>query len=278
MSVDCPEPGALVAQELRRIATQYRESPRLIHLIRTYLAQVEEALRATCAIPSFFDIDTATGDQLTLIGKRLGWPRCHCVCTVQPVYGIACEGVVSEYTLVGFCEEGIFVNCGPGGVSEICITDDEIYRGFLRARRYQFLALFDVESLNAALRAIWGDDAFVVDGGNGRVVMTPGRDLTDLERALLPLVPRVLPVAPGIRQRFHFTGFPILGIGEGWGDFCEPAFPDGAIITDEFGNAITVPDDSTGAGTGDEAALITGPLTQGAQVLCEVDVFPYSCP
>jgi len=274
----CPTPGELVAQELRRIATQYRESPKLLHLIRTYLAQVEEALRATCAIPSAFDIDTATGDQLTLIGKRLGWPRSHCVCTVQPVYGIECEGVVSQYTLVGFCEDGIFVNCDPGGVSEITITDDEIYRGFVRARRYQFLGLFDVESLNAALKAIWGDDAFVVDGGIGRVVMTPGRDLTDLERALLPLVPRVLPVAPGIRQRFHFTGFPILGIGEGWGGFCEDFLPDGAVLVTENGDAITVPDESTGAGTGDEVALATGPLTSGAQMLCEVDVFPFSCP
>ena len=278
MTIECTQPGELVAQELRRIATQYRESPKLLHVIRTYLRQVEDAIRAACEIPSFFDLNTATGDQLTLLGKRLGWPRCHCVCTVQPVYGIECEGLQSPYTLVGFCEDGIFVNCGPGGVSEICITDDEIYRGFLRARRYQFLGLFDVESLNAAVRAIWGADAFVADAGVGRVVLTPGRELTALERALLPLVPRVLPVAPGVRQRFHLSGFPILGIGDGWGGFCEPFASDGLDIGIDDETSLSVPDDSTFAGTGDDLALATGPLTQGAYMLCETDVFPYDCP
>lgn len=276
--MDCPVDGALVDAELARIATQYRESPKLLHLIRTYLQQVEEALREICEIPEHFDLDTAVGDQLTLIGKRLGFPRCHCVCTVQPVYGFACEGIVSPYTLVGFCDDGVFVDCGPNGLSEICITDDEIYRRFLKARRYQFLALFDIESLNAALKHIWGDTAFVVYGGNGRVVMTPGRELDAVERALLPLVPRVLPVAPGIRQRFHFDVGPIAGFGEGWGGTCEPYAPDGLTLVTEDGTPITVPDDSTHAGTDDETELITGPLTRGAFALCEVDIFPYDCP
>lgn len=276
--MDCPVEGTLVDAELGRIATQYRESPKLIHLIRTYLQQVEEALRELCAIPDHFDLDTAVGDQLTLIGKRLGFPRCHCVCTVQPVYGFACEGVVSPYTLVGFCDEGVFVDCGPNGLSDICITDDEIYRRFLKARRYQFLALFDVESLNAALRHIWGDTAFVLHGDHGRVVMTPGRELDAVERALLPLVPRVLPVAPGIRQRFHFDVGPVAGFGEGWGEWCETYAPEGLALVTEDGTPITVPDDSTGAGTDDELYLMTGPLTRGAFAMCEVDVFPYDCP
>lgn len=272
---------ALVETEIDRVITQYRESPKLLFLIRTYLGQVAEVIDRLDDIPGKFDINTATGDQLTLLGKRLGWPRCHCICITQPVFGFNCPDLPSDFPLVGFCEPGTWVDCGDFGVGDICITDDELYRGFLLARRYQILSLYDRDSLTDALRAMWGPTAWIVDDGNGSVTMSPGRVLTATETAFLQLVPRVLPVASGIKQRFHFGTNPIFGFGDGWGGFCQPngdevfiIDDDGADVIDDDGAPLT---DYPGS---DTLPLVVGesPLYTDADWICAVDLRPYSCP
>lgn len=320
----CPPPGRLVDDELGRIATQYREAERLIGYARAVLGQVEAAALDVCAIPSKFDLDTAVGHQLTLLGKRLGWPRKHARARLLPVYGIECEGDECEtlQPIAGACEEATWEDCdgprygdsfvrdiglcevpplpiygvpfdgsaplpadvtplpygiscegdprayagpcdegghwvdcppasGPGSIdlsatfagpcdagtwadcpqpgSVECevgpgrevFDDDELYRRYLKARRYQVLGLYDVESLKAALRLIWGPEAFVADLRAGEVVVASGRALTKLEKTIAPLTAAVLPVAPGIRLGFHVDPGPILGIGFGWGHGCD---------------------------------------------------------
>lgn len=260
--------GDMVEPRIDRVLTQYRESPRLLHVIRTALRQVQEAAGAIDAIPSFFDIESAIGDQLTLIGKALGWPRTHCICDVQPVFGFECDGVFNQ-EIAGFCDENsTWAACDALGFSDITLTDDELYRKFLKVRRYQFLGLFDRGSLTEAIQTLWGEAAFIIADGNRRVVIAPGRFLTAAETAVLQLYPRVLPIAIGMQIRFHFgIRFPTFGFGEGWGGFCEPYLDgpmltteDGSVIADEDGNAITV-----------------GDLTQGADWVCPVDVHPYDC-
>jgi hypothetical protein len=265
----CPSPGGMVDDAINRLATQYRESPRLIHLIRTYVAQVEEAAILACALPSFFDIETAVGDQLTIIGKRMGWPRCHCVCDTQPVFGFECAGVVSEVPLAGFCDDNVtWADCGIGGFAEICIADDAMYRRTLLARRYQMQALYDLASLTAAVRHLYGPQALILDAGVGRVVVAPGRPLTNAETAVLQVVPRVLPIAPGIRVRFHFGPVEVFGFGDGWGGFCELSAPLGLALATETGDVLV---------TEDGTPIFTGPLTQGAPWMCELNPRPYDC-
>ena len=266
---NCPDDFALVEPRIDRVLTQYRESPKLLHVMRTYLRQAEQSAQAICDLPDFFDIETAIGDQLTLLGKRLGWPRCHCVCDVQPVFGFECEGVLEEYPIAGFCDDSVtWVDCGEFGIGDICINDDELYRKFLKVRRYQMMALFDIESLNKAVQTFWGSQAMVVDSGNGRVVVAPGRDLTDVEIALLQLYPRVLPVAPGIEVRFHFGELPVFGFGAGWEGFCEPWQPDGLPISISNDDILE---------TENSEEITTGPLTRDGVWMCEFDVQPYSC-
>lgn len=266
----CPDDFELVERRVDRVLTQYRESPKLLHLIRTYLRQVEIVAQQACDLPSYFDIGSAVGDQLTLLGKRLGWPRCHCVCTVQPVYGFEC-GQADGYPITGFCDDnGTWIDCDPFGVSEICIADDELYRKFLQVRCYQIERRFDLDSLTAAIRIFWGEAATVLDARNRKVVIAPGRDLTAAEESLLQLYPRVLPLAPGISARFHFhSGYePVFGFGDGWGGFCEEWLPDGAPLMTEAGAEIV--DENN-------APIMTGPLTRGAPWMCAVDVHPYDC-
>ncbi|MBY0252866.1 MAG: DUF2612 domain-containing protein [Methylobacterium organophilum] len=65
----------LVSRELGRVTTPYREAERFLAYVRGVLEQVQAVTRAVSAIPTFFDIDNAVGEQLTLVGKRLGFRR-----------------------------------------------------------------------------------------------------------------------------------------------------------------------------------------------------------
>lgn len=258
--------GDMVESRIDKVLTQYRESPRLLHVIRTALRQVQEAAEAIDAIPSFFDIDNAVGDQLTIIGKALGWPRTHCICNVQPVFGFECEGVDFGGSIAGFCDDNsTWADCDERGFSDITLTDDELYRKFLKVRRYQFLGMFDRDSLTAAIQTLWGDAALVLDDRNRQVVVAPGRLLTEAEQAVLQLYPRVLPIALGMQIRIHFgTAFPTFGFGEGWGGFCEP-YPGTALLATEGGELIV---------TEDGFAIA---LQSGSDWVCPVDVHPYDC-
>lgn len=264
----CIDPEELVEAGINRVLTQYRESPKLLHLIRTYMRKVAEVHATICDLPSQFDLSTAVGDQLTLIGKRMGFPRCHCVCDVQPVYGFASEGVPTDRPIIGPCEVGSWDGCGEDGISEICIDDDEMYRKLLVSRSYQMQSRYSLADLTDALQTIYGSQASVLDSGNGRVVLAPFRTLTDAETAILQIIPRVLPIAPGIVSRWHFGTFVVAGFGEGWGGPCEPLGLDGLPLATEAGEILVTED-------GEE--IWTGPLTRGADMMCEIDLKPYSC-
>lgn len=259
----------LVDKGINKLRDQYRESPKLIAMITAALNQIEQVIDATNAIPTFFDLDTAVGDQLTILGGRLGWPRCHCVCSSPPVFGFDCGEYDPISPVVDFCDpSGNWVDCAPAGVAELCISDDEMYRKFLKVRRYQMLGLFDRESLLAAIQTFWGETAWIPSSDAGKVVIAFGRDLTDAERVYLQLYPRVLPVALGIETRFHFGARPVFGFGEGWGGFCDPWHPEGLPLATEDGTLLE---------TEDGLLIYTGPLTKDADWLCEVDLKPYSC-
>lgn len=265
----CVDENTFVEAGIDRVLTQYRESPKLLHTIRTYMRQTWQAMQAICDLPTNFNLDTATGDQLTILGKWMGFPRCHCVCDVQPVFGFECAvDVPGSRPIVGFCEGGVWLACGEDGVSEICITDDDLYRRLLVARSFQFQARYGWNDLVSALQAIFGPQARIMAAGHGTVVFAPFRSLTALELAILQVIPRVLPIAPGVSTRWHFGTFAIFGFGEGWGGFCEPWEVDGLPLVTEDGISLVTED-------GEE--LITGPLTKDADWLCRQDVKPYSC-
>lgn len=194
------EPGEAAAADTRiddkldKILTQYRESPNLIGMMTAYMAQVNEVEDVIAEIPAKFDIDTAVGEQLTIVGRWLGFPRCHNVPSAVPVFGFNCDGFVSPYNIVGFCEGGQWVGCPGVSSFEVCITDDELYRNFLYVRRYQLLGDNDYRTFSLCIKILFGAAATYTQ--TGRVIdVTPGRTLTDYETRFLRVYERVLPRA-----------------------------------------------------------------------------------
>lgn len=314
---ECLPKDRMIEERIDRILTQYRESPNLLFLARHFLGTAVDALEPVCALPEAFDLDTATGDQLTLIGKRLGWGRCHCICDVEPVFGFDCVDDLNRRPIVGFCEpSSTWENCSTTGVSEVCLADDEIYRRFLKVRVYQFLNRYDLPSFEECLQLFFGPTASVLYAGEGRIVIAPGRDLTDQEILFLQLYPRVLPIALGIRVTFHFGSKRVFGFGEGWGGFMEPdtlktqetiAFQRtgkvfgfcesedetiGGFCEEWAPEGLPIETDIPDLNGGfqllvdeNENPIYTGPLKQDAAWLCrsdapwmcEIDVRPYDC-
>ncbi|NSZ57759.1 DUF2612 domain-containing protein [Agrobacterium tumefaciens] len=219
--MECPDKSAFVEERIDRILTQYRESPNLLSIIRQDLEQIADAVIETCEIPSKFDILDAVGDQLTIIGRQLGWPRCHCICVPVPVFGFSCGVTTPNQPIVGLCEGGVWSNCQEAGTGDICLDDDEVYRRFLLARRYQVRQLWDIDSLSAAAQHLWGDLATVTSLGGARVAVSPGRTLTTLEQLMLPVAFRVLPLAPGITPYISLQTGKVFGFGAGWGGLCD---------------------------------------------------------
>lgn len=236
------EDGSLVEPNIDKVLTQYRESPNLLFMLRTYLGQAEDVAQRLDAINSAFDLRTAVGDQLTLIGKRMGFPRSHCACSSSPVFGFCSDTYTGPYNIAGFCDTNSnWVSCNTDIATTLVLSDDELYRSFLTSRAYQIAKRFDKNSLEQAIIALFGPTAFIADIGPRRVVIASGRALTTQEETIKQLYPRVLPVFPGVRILFYFSdNSNFFGFGDGWGQFCDSS--------------------------------------SEAVWLCPVDVHPYTCP
>ena len=285
----------MIDERMRKVLTQYRESPRLLHVIRTYLTAAYAIAAPMADLPAKMSIDSAVGDQLTLLGKRLGFPRTHCICDTSPVYGFECDDEVSLRPIVGFDALLATTEACASGLSSVTIDDDEIYRGLLRVRVRQYLARYDHATLLACMRDLFGDTAEVLHHGQGRVVLAPGRDLTTDEIALLQVYPRVLPIAPGIVTRWFFGQTDrVAGFGDGWLGFDEPVpVPDGAMIAECGGELCDTVRTATAIAiengqnllTEGGSVLYTERVTvaaymqcrQSGDAMCEIDVHPYGC-
>lgn len=258
----------LVDEVMNYVGTQYRESTNMLHLMRTYLRQGEIVYQVLEQMLDYFNLDTAVGDQLTLIGKRLGWPREHCICLPQTLFGFDCMGITSKYTLSGFCDTAsTWEDCGTIVNGTITIEDDEIYRKFLQVRCYQIQQRYALEDLEACCDILWGVEASVLAAKRGRIVIAIGRDLTEEEGSLLQLYPRVLPVALGIKVYFHLNNVPVFGFGDGWEGVCEiESSP--LLLVDENGDHLQ--DES-----GNNIDLYN--TYRGGEWMCEFDPTPYNC-
>ena len=266
--------AGLVDGEISRIATQYRESPHLIGLISAYVGQVADVIGAACPIPDAFDIDDAVGDQLTIIGKWLGWPRVHCRGARQAVFGFASESCnpcdPSTYMIGGFCSD--WGGCPASEFASYEFVDDELYRRFLKARVVQLSRDYRRPSLVASAQALFdAEDATIFAETPGRVSISLARASEPGEWQILDLYRQVLPIAPGIKVAFrtqYAAGSP-FGLGDGWGGFCAPwSIP----IEGEEGSAcfIAFGDESVGFCAPEATSIPTGlefpeaPVVDGA--------------
>jgi len=266
--------AGLVEAEIDRVATQYRESTKLLATVRAYLGQVADVVLAACPIPEAFDLDTAVGDQLTIVGKWLGWPRTHCRGARQAVFGFSVEGCnpcdPSTYAIGGFCTSD-WAGCPSSDFAPYTFVDDELYRRFLRARVVQLKKDFRRSTLVEAMRDLFDEpDAIILKERAGEVSISLARPLDPGEWQILGLYRDVLPIPPGVGVAFYTQydeGAP-FGFGTGWGEFCDPwaisvdgatpgvIFPEAPILDDGDGTVDVAFASGAIAGTGFPGATV----------------------
>jgi len=217
-----------VDKEIENIATQYRESPNLLALIRVYLDQLVDVFEKTCAIPDFFDIDSSTGDQLTIIGKWLGWPREHCAGRKLPIFGFTCNPPQCSNRskiITGFCEAGIWECDSNPGFGDYVFTDDELYRRFLKSMIIKLDKDYRRPALIEAAGELFGSNASIYHERPGHVYVDTGRLLTNEEISIAHLYQNVLPIPPGVAVRIYESDALPFGFGQRWGGLCTGKFP-----------------------------------------------------
>lgn len=227
--------AAMEEERINRVLTQYRESPNLLGLIRAVLSELADVAERGDAIQSAFNIDTSIGDQLTMIGKWLGWPRTHCQGSRAKVFGFACEDDDCSvgYPVLGFCEGARFA-CDGAQFEEHTFEDDELYRRYLKARAVAINSAqtndYTRESLVAAATAMFGEECVIVKEGRAEIILCLTRFFTPDELQILHLAEHVLPIAPGVKLTWAHCDGAIFGFGAGWGEMCTSSFY--KIITD----------------------------------------------
>lgn len=158
---------------------------------------------STCGV---FDICTAEGEILTLIGNRLGWPREHC--NVRPIEFSGNENATPPNQGAGPQNSPVAGTSGLDGSQNFVFSDDEQYRSFLKAaaikqRQRRSKQQYKVKSINEVIKSLWGDDAWIVQADDGVIGVSAGRDLTQQEIEILSLYDRIICVGAGIRLEVY---------------------------------------------------------------------------
>lgn len=217
-----------VEDRIELLATQYRESPNLKAMIAAYLDAVQLVAPAICNTFER-DIDTATGDQLTQIGKILGWDREQCGGTRPSVFGFVCDDECTPASLPigGFCDNWAGPNCDNNLLfGQFTFSDDDLYRRFLKSLVLKYDNDFRRATLKEAVEILFGDEAIVFNENPGTIGVLSGRPLTSDEQSIAHLFKQVLPVAPGVGVAiYESSGATPFGFGDGWGEFCTGEFP-----------------------------------------------------
>lgn len=183
------------------------------------------------------DIDTATGEQLNIIGRIVGQDRELIAADLYDFFGMI--GALNAFPMGDFNDPsigGIFYSYGIdlGGNVEL---DDETYRTFIKAKIYKNITASTPEQFITAIKLIFGlDQLAVVAEGDASVTVLLGGQLTPFQRILLNYISysqgypsRLIPKTVGVRINFGeyipngYFGFQdspgALGFGDGVGSY-----------------------------------------------------------
>lgn len=156
------------------------------------------------------DIDTATGEQLNIIGRIVGQDRELIAADLYDFFGMI--GALNAFPMGDINDPsigGIFYSYGIdlGGNVEL---DDETYRTFIKAKIYKNITASTPEQFITAIKLIFGlDQLAVVAEGDASVTVLLGGQLTPLQRILLNYTSysqgypsRLIPKTVGVRINF----------------------------------------------------------------------------
>jgi len=232
---DCYTPGQLVSDALCKLATQYRESPKLKAFITVFIEEVELVQKALC--------DSAELD-LDRLGVLLNFPRCWCNIKRRVWFGLekpaplyfgfnyevgetpsvaeSCLGgfdearwihpddnpdcsleamkgccTVGDPTVKGFCEADFICPDYPQHVDH-CFDDDVEYAMLLNAKLLSDNSAGTVDDILNVAIIMYGEQTTIFYDSHGVVWVSLNRAITDNEILLMDFYKNLLPAPVGV--------------------------------------------------------------------------------
>lgn len=163
-----------ICDVIAELPEQYRSSTKFHGIIQSFLDQInciKDSFTSMCNIESCDDL---TGDALTVYGNSVGFGRVHCN-----------------------------ASCGQSGVeNEFTISDDALYCRLIKLHLISRRGS-TIKNLCDATKYLFGEQAFIISSKNGVTKISSGRDLTQEEKNIFPLLKKMLPKSCGTRIEIY---------------------------------------------------------------------------
>ncbi|MBU0601141.1 MAG: DUF2612 domain-containing protein [Gammaproteobacteria bacterium] len=221
------------------ITSEHRKAPRFVATVQASTGALAATADATRTIPAAFDVETAAGAQLDIIGLWVGQSR-----LIPNVLLLQFFGFADNPAALPFGEES---NPSGGGrwyeegedYTATTVLGDPEFRTLILARIARNMSKGTTQELLSALSFIFGGVLVALDDpGDMTISVAIGRYLTLIERAIivnLDILPR--PAGVRISRRLMFDSSRYFGF-EGQANalsFGEEGLPNvGGLLAEEF--------------------------------------------
>lgn len=209
---------------LKLITSQHRNKPKYEAMIKETLQPILEIKDSIQSLPSYFDLETATGDQLLIIAMWVGAPTAIQNAVPLPLFGFDGQSEALPFGELGDPEVGgHWRELGQTGYATGTIETD-LLRNVIKAQIYKnscMCSLFDAYEI---LDLITDEQYAVFDSG----LMWIGIGVhSSMPIPLRQLMRVMLPKPAGVRVKFFTNWFESFGWSDqpdslGFGDLNNP--------------------------------------------------------
>ena len=182
------------------IAAEHNQQPQFMALVTVFCAAIGDINEAVQEINASFNLNTAGGAQLDVVGQWVGQPR-----IIPNVLLTGYFGFSDDQAALGF---GDLTNPSIGGIwyslgdsyATTTALNDEPYRLAIKARIVRNQSHGRISDLENALSFVFDANAHIVDTGNYSINIVVDTPVTQVAQALLnglDLLPRPAGVSIG---------------------------------------------------------------------------------
>lgn len=193
------------------VTSEHNQQPNFMALVNA-LANTFGSIRDFAdALPAQFDLDSAVGAQLNVVGAWVGQPR-----VVPNVITVGFFGFQDTYGAAGFGEltntsvGGPFWDLGTPYSGSVTLTDSQ-YRQIIRAKIASNQSQGTAATLVQTIEDVFGATASIQDVGNLTINLTISTPMSPLDQALITQF-NLLPIPAGVvLGSINYIQVPLMG-------------------------------------------------------------------
>jgi len=187
------------------IKSEHNQKPMFMAMVGAVTGAIAAVTAGIQAIQPAFDLDTAIGNQLDIVGQWVGQSR-----TVENVLVLGFFGFADDPAALGFGElknvsvGGIWYNLGENFSGSTVLSDSD-YLTILKARIVKNQGTGDANDIENALNYIFDVPCTLVDNGTLNVTINISEPITSTAEALLSGLD-ILPRPAGVAFTINYAG------------------------------------------------------------------------